>query len=91
MAGPAKWRLKMEQLMACNCSWGCPCSFDSIPTYGTCEAALAYRVVDGSYGDAEPLSYRLPRTRCYREHVDMAGALGMHNDYGHAQRLGGLT
>ena len=50
MAGPAKWRLKMEQLMACNCSWGCPCSFDSIPTYGTCEAALAYRVVDGSYG-----------------------------------------
>ena len=30
MAGPAKWRLKMEQLMARNCSWGCACSFDSI-------------------------------------------------------------
>ena len=49
MAGTAKWRLKMEQLMACNCNWGCPCSFNSPPAFGNCEAALAYRVVEGSY------------------------------------------
>lgn len=45
-----KWKLKVEQLMACNCNWGCPCSFDSPPTYGNCETALAYRIVKGSYG-----------------------------------------
>ncbi len=51
MSKPIKWKLKVELLMACNCNWGCPCSFESPPTYGTCEAALAYRVVEGKYGD----------------------------------------
>ena len=51
MSKPTKWKLKIEQLMACNCNWGCPCSFESPPTYGTCEAALAFRVVEGRYGD----------------------------------------
>ena len=36
MAEP-KWKLQVEQLMACNCNWGCPCSFDAPPTYGRCE------------------------------------------------------
>src|SRR5437879_12567010 len=45
-----KWKLKVEQLMACNCNWGCPCSFDAPPTYGRCETALAYRIANGSYG-----------------------------------------
>src|SRR2546426_12654688 len=49
MAEP-KWKLKVEQLMACNCNWGCPCSFDAPPTYGRCETALAYRIAKGSYG-----------------------------------------
>ena len=44
-----KWKLKVEQLMACNCNWGCPCSFDAPPTHGKCETALAYRIAKGSY------------------------------------------
>src|SRR5437667_401402 len=44
------WKLKVEQLMACNCNWGCPCSFDAPPTYGKCETALAYRIAKGGYG-----------------------------------------
>ena len=51
MSKPIKWKLKIEHLMACNCNYGCPCSFEAPPTYGTCEAALAYRVVEGKYGD----------------------------------------
>lgn len=51
MGKPIKWKLKIEHLMACNCNYGCPCSFDAPPTYGTCEAALAYRVVEGKYGN----------------------------------------
>jgi hypothetical protein len=51
MSKPVKWKIKIEHLMTCNCHWGCPCSFDSPPTHGTCEAALAYRIVEGKYGD----------------------------------------
>ena len=45
-----EWRLELEHAMGCNCNWGCPCSFESPPTYGTCEAALAYHIVKGSCG-----------------------------------------
>ena len=45
-----QWSIELEHAMACNCNWGCPCSYESPPTYGTCEAALAYRIVKGSYG-----------------------------------------
>ena len=45
-----EWRLEHEHAMGCNCNWGCPCSFESPPTYGTCEAALAYHIVKGSCG-----------------------------------------
>lgn len=45
-----RWNLVVEHLYACNCNWGCPCSFNSPPTYGKCEAALAWRVVKGTYG-----------------------------------------
>lgn len=44
-----KWKLKIEDLTACNCNWGCPCTFEAPPTYGTCEAVGAIRVVEGKY------------------------------------------
>src|SRR5438034_1374458 len=50
-----KWKLKVEQLMACNCNWGCPCSFDAPPTYGKCETALAYRIGDRVRVEFEPM------------------------------------
>ena len=50
MERPKKWNLKVEQLVSCNCNWGCPCSFNAPPTFGKCEGALAYRVVQGTYG-----------------------------------------
>src|SRR2546430_5826050 len=53
-----KWKLKVEQLMACNCNWGCPCSFDAPPTYGKCETALAYRIAKGSYGGVAPHGFK---------------------------------
>ncbi|MBI4760209.1 MAG: DUF1326 domain-containing protein [Chloroflexota bacterium] len=51
MSKPVKWKLKIEHLMACNCNWGCPCSFNAPPTYGICEAAEAFRIVTGKYGE----------------------------------------
>lgn len=48
-----KWRIKFEHLMACNCDWGCPCSFNSAPTTGQCESALGWRIVEGRYGNVD--------------------------------------
>ncbi len=47
-----RWRMKVEHLAACNCNWGCPCSFDAPPSYGNCEGAVAFRVAEGRYGVA---------------------------------------
>ena len=35
------WRIKGPQLSTCNCSVGCPCQFNALPTYGDCRAAVA--------------------------------------------------
>ncbi|MFL5895445.1 MAG: DUF1326 domain-containing protein [Thermoleophilaceae bacterium] len=45
----SRWKAKVEMLMACNCEWGCPCSFQAPPTYGDCASALGYRIVEGSF------------------------------------------
>lgn len=37
--------------MACNCNWGCPCSFNSPPTSGQCEGVLGWRIAEGKYGE----------------------------------------
>src|SRR5438552_1051454 len=50
MAKPVKWKITLEHVVACNCNWGCPCSFNAPPTHHTCEAGLASRIVEGSYG-----------------------------------------
>jgi len=47
----ANWRIEVDHAMACNCNWGCPCAFESPPTYGSCESALAWRVLEGTFGD----------------------------------------
>jgi hypothetical protein len=47
MVRQTKWSAKVEHLVACNCNWGCPCSFNSPPSYGKCEASGATRIVKG--------------------------------------------
>ena len=33
------WEIHAIQVTNCNCDYGCPCQFNALPTYGTCEAA----------------------------------------------------
>ncbi len=47
------WKLELDHAMGCNCNWGCPCSFDSPPSHGSCEAALVYKVRQGTYGQVD--------------------------------------
>ena len=46
-----EWRITGEHAGSCNCVWACPCQFNAGPSNGYCEAVLAYRIDDGSFGD----------------------------------------
>ena len=45
------WRLTGEEIGSCNCSWGCPCQFNALPTHGHCEGIGVCQVARGHYGD----------------------------------------
>lgn len=45
------WRLKGEEIGSCNCSWGFPCQFNALPTYGRCEGIGVCQIATGHYGD----------------------------------------
>lgn len=47
------WELDALELANCNCSFGCPCQFNTLPTTGTCEAAVGFIVEKGHYGDVK--------------------------------------
>ena len=39
-----KWQMAGEEVGNCNCSWGCPCQFNALPTTGHCEALIAWQI-----------------------------------------------
>ncbi len=45
------WRIRVPEISTCNCNWGCPCQFNSLPTHGNCRAGVAMRIDDGHFGD----------------------------------------
>src|SRR6266542_1108129 len=49
----AAWNLKGTVVQACNCDFGCPCSFNAPPTYGHCEGGYAWQVDEGRVGDTD--------------------------------------
>jgi hypothetical protein len=53
MAGKTSWRIRGEAINTCNCAWGCPCQFNSLPTHGRCEAFVGFRIDTGAYGDTK--------------------------------------
>lgn len=44
------WRMTADEVVTCNCAWGCPCQFNALPTKGRCEAVAAIRIRQGNYG-----------------------------------------
>lgn len=45
------WSIKGPEIATCNCSWGCPCQFNALPTNGDCRAAVGIRIDKGHFGD----------------------------------------
>jgi hypothetical protein len=47
------WEIKAKEFANCNCAYGCPCQFNALPTHGHCEAAVAFEIEQGHYGDVK--------------------------------------
>jgi len=50
MASKTDWTIKGRELANCNCSYGCPCQFNALPTDGSCRAVAGYIIDEGWYG-----------------------------------------
>lgn len=44
------WEIKAREFVSCNCAFGCPCQFNALPTYGTCEAVAGFDIIEGYFG-----------------------------------------
>lgn len=49
MAG-IDWRIEGFEFASCNCVFGCPCQFNSLPSEGFCTAGAAFHVTRGHFG-----------------------------------------
>ncbi len=47
------WLIEGESFGNCNCDYGCPCQFESLPTYGSCQGFEAFRIDKGHFGDVK--------------------------------------
>lgn len=56
------WEIHGRELANCNCAYGCPCQFNALPTYGTCEAAVVYEIDKGRHGDIKLDGLRVAAT-----------------------------
>ena len=45
------WSIKGPDFGSCNCAWGCPCQFNSLPTNGDCRGMAAMHIEEGFFGD----------------------------------------
>ncbi|MBB3007286.1 DUF1326 domain-containing protein [Cupriavidus alkaliphilus] len=45
------WEIQGTELINCNCSYGCPCQFNALPSNGFCEAMGAISISAGHYGE----------------------------------------
>lgn len=49
-----EWEMQGFEFANCNCSWGCPCQFNGLPTQGDCRALCFVQIEKGHF-DGVPL------------------------------------
>jgi hypothetical protein len=54
-----EWEIKGREFGNCNCSYGCPCQFNALPTHGDCRGMAVFDIEQGFYG-----STRLDGLKC---------------------------
>jgi len=45
------WTIRALEFSNCNCSYGCPCQFNGLPTHGHCRAVVGFQIYSGHHGD----------------------------------------
>ena len=45
------WMINAREFANCNCSYGCPCQFNALPTLGHCRAVVGIQIDSGHHGD----------------------------------------
>jgi len=53
MMADTKWMIKGREFANCNCSYGCPCQFNGLPTYGDCRAVVGFQIEQGFHGSTK--------------------------------------
>lgn len=48
-----QWEIKAREFANCNCSYGCPCQFNGLPTDGTCRAVVGMQIDSGYHGSTQ--------------------------------------
>jgi hypothetical protein len=48
-----KWTIRAREFTNCNCSYGCPCQFNGLPTHGHCQAVVGMQIDKGMHGDTK--------------------------------------
>jgi len=48
-----KWTIKAREFVNCNCTYGCPCQFNGLPSYGNCEAVAGMQIDEGYHGNTK--------------------------------------
>ena len=46
-----KWSIRAREFANCNCSYGCPCQFNGLPTHGNCKAVIGFEIDSGHHGE----------------------------------------
>jgi len=46
-----RWTIRALEFSNCNCSYGCPCQFNGLPTQGHCRAVVGFQIHSGHHGD----------------------------------------
>jgi len=44
------WEIHGMDFTNCNCSYGCPCQFNALPSHGNCHAVVFLRIDRGHFG-----------------------------------------
>jgi hypothetical protein len=44
------WTIHGREFVNCNCSYGCPCQFNGLPTHGHCRAVAGMKIEQGHHG-----------------------------------------
>jgi hypothetical protein len=50
---PTPWYISGPSFGSCNCDYGCPCQFESKPTFGDCRGFEAAEILEGHFGETK--------------------------------------